>query len=73
MDIRINSGLNGVETAICLQGLNVSQSVIFVTGYSVDDFPVKRSIRMWFFKTFFRQRAYFEFASGLGEFSSHGY
>ena len=45
MDIRINSGLNGVETAVCLQGLyDQPIPIVFVTGYSVDDFPVIKAV-----------------------------
>jgi CheY-like chemotaxis protein len=45
MDIRINSGLNGVETAICLQGLFEQPiPIVFVTAYSVEDFPVIKAV-----------------------------
>jgi CheY-like chemotaxis protein len=40
MDIHIKADLNGVESAICIQGLfEHTIPIVFVSGYSVDEFP----------------------------------
>ena len=40
MDIHIKTDLNGVEAAICIQGLfERTIPIVFVSGYSVQDFP----------------------------------
>ena len=40
MDIRINANLNGVETAVCLQGIYEEPiQVLFVTGFPLKSFP----------------------------------
>lgn len=45
MDIRIEADLNGIETAICLQGLfERPLPVVFVTGYPTKDFPVIKAV-----------------------------
>lgn len=45
MDIRINASLNGVETAVCLQGIYEDPvPILFVTAYSVEDFPVIKAV-----------------------------
>jgi CheY-like chemotaxis protein len=40
MDIRIKTDLNGVETAICIQGsFERPIPIVFVSSYSLEDFP----------------------------------
>src|SRR5262245_17054916 len=47
MDIHIKTDLNGVEAAICIQGLfERTIPIVFVSGYSVQDFPDRKSTRL---------------------------
>ena len=45
MDVHIKADLNGVETAVCLQGLFEHPiPIVFVTGYSLAEFPVINAV-----------------------------
>ena len=40
MDIHIKTDLNGVESAICIQGLfEQTIPIVFVSGYSLEEYP----------------------------------
>jgi CheY-like chemotaxis protein len=45
MDVHINADLNGIETAVCLQGIyDQPIPILFVTAYAVEDFPVIKAV-----------------------------